>query len=82
MFTLRQYRDRRMSALVSDRSANQVALGTNTDPYQKAESKNHLTRGLICCPSPEPIRATWPVDPRNPGQNRQWAAEGGPGCAV
>ena len=29
------------------RRPDHIALGTNTDPYQKAEGKYHLTRGLI-----------------------------------
>jgi len=28
-------------------SGDHIAMGTNTDPYQKAEGKYHLTRGLV-----------------------------------
>jgi len=28
-------------------SGDHIAMGTNTDPYQKAEGKYHLTRGII-----------------------------------
>jgi len=67
-------------------SGDIIAMGTNTDPYQRAEGKYHLTRGIIgalAAGCGEPVQHPHEVDshparPRAPGGR----AAAAPMCAA